>query len=103
MSADTYPTHWRVLTLLAIAELFAMSLWFAASAVTPQLRALSGPATSEAAWLTTIVQLGFVGGTAVLALLNLPDLVPSGSRPGGFSAPPRSWARAPTPPQAIAV
>jgi hypothetical protein len=29
--------------------------------------------TSEAAWLTTTVQLGFVCGTAVAALLNLPD------------------------------
>ena len=55
-----------------------MSLWFAASAVTPQLRALWGLTTSEAAWLTTIVQLGFVSGTALAALLNLPDLTPSG-------------------------
>lgn len=78
MSADTYSTRWRVLALLAIAELLGMSLWFAASAVTPQLRALWGLTTSEAAWLTTIVQLGFVSGTAVAALLNLPDLIPSG-------------------------
>ena len=55
-----------------------MSLWFAASAVTPQLRAIWGLTTSEAAWLTTIVQLGFVVGTALAALLNLPDLIPSG-------------------------
>jgi MFS family permease len=44
----------------------------------PQLQALWGLTTSEAAWLTTIVQLGFVCGTAAAALLNLPDLVPSG-------------------------
>jgi MFS family permease len=54
-----------------------MSLWFAASAVTPQLRAIWGLTTSEAAWLTTIVQLGFVCGTAIAALLNLPDLIPA--------------------------
>jgi len=78
MSADTYSTRWRVLALLAIAELLGMSLWFAASAVTPQLRSIWGLTTSEAAWLTTIVQLGFVGGTAVAALLNLPDLIPAG-------------------------
>jgi MFS family permease len=77
MSADTYSTRWRVLALLAIAELLGMSLWFAASAVTPQLRAIWGLTTSEAAWLTTIVQLGFVCGTAVAALLNLPDLIPA--------------------------
>jgi MFS family permease len=55
-----------------------MSLWFAASAVTPQLRAIWGLTTAEAAWLTTIVQLGFVCGTAVAAILNLPDLIPAG-------------------------
>ena len=78
MSSDTYSTRWRVLALLAIAELLGMSLWFAASAVSPQLRAIWGLTASEAAWLTTIVQLGFVCGTAVAALLNLPDLIPAG-------------------------
>lgn len=78
MSADTYSTRWRVLALLAFAELLGMSLWFAASAVTPQLRTIWGLTPSEAAWLTTIVQLGFVCGTAVAALLNLPDLIPAG-------------------------
>lgn len=78
MSADSYSTLWRVLALLGIAELFGMSLWFAASAVAPQLRAIWGLTTGEAAWLTTIVQLGFVIGTAVAAVLNLPDLIPAG-------------------------
>jgi MFS family permease len=78
MSADPYSTRWRVLALLGIAELLGMSLWFAASAVTPQLRAIWGLTTSEAAWLTTIVQLGFVCGTALAAVLNLPDLIPAG-------------------------
>jgi MFS family permease len=55
-----------------------MSLWFAASAVTPQLRSIWGLSTGEAAWLTTIVQLGFVCGTAIAAILNLPDLIPAG-------------------------
>jgi MFS family permease len=66
-----------VLALLAIAELLGMALWFAASAVTPQLRVIWGLTGSEAAWLTTIVQLGFVCGTAVAAVLNLPDLIPA--------------------------
>src|ERR1700693_6521680 len=78
MSPDTYSTRWRVLALLGFAELLGMSLWFSASAVTPQLGAIWGLTTAEAAWLTTIVQLGFVCGTAVAALLNLPDLIPAG-------------------------
>ena len=78
MSADTYSTRWRVLALLGFAELLGMSLWFSASAVTPQLRALWGLSTSEAGWLTTIVQLGFVAGTAAAAVLNLADVIPAG-------------------------
>ena len=77
MSDEPPPARWRILSLLAVAELLGMSLWFAASAVAPQLRFLWNLTTSEAAWLTTVVQLGFVCGTAVAALLNLPDLVPA--------------------------
>ena len=55
-----------------------MSLWFSASAITPQLRSIWGLTTAEAGWLTTIVQLGFVCGTAVAAILNLADVVPAG-------------------------
>ena len=77
MSADTYSTRWRVLALLGFAELLGMSLWFSASAVTPQLRALWDLTTAEAAWLTTIVQLGFVTGTALAAILNLADVLPA--------------------------
>src|SRR3982750_646758 len=78
MSADTQSTRWRVLALLGFAELVGMPVWFSPSAVTPQLRALWGLTTSEAAWLTTVVQLGFVAGTAIAAVLNLADLVPAG-------------------------
>lgn len=55
-----------------------MSLWFSASAITPQLRSIWGLTTAEAGWLTTIVQLGFVCGTAVAAILNLADIFPAG-------------------------
>jgi len=77
MTVDTHPERWRILVVLALAELLGMSLWFAASAVSPALRAIWGLSASEAAWLTTIVQLGFVCGTAVLAVLNLADIVPA--------------------------
>ncbi|MEX0908930.1 MAG: hypothetical protein WDZ58_04115 [Gemmatimonadaceae bacterium] len=56
---------WRALALLGSAELLGMSLWFSASAVSPQLATLWGLSPSEAGWLTTVVQLGFVAGTAV--------------------------------------
>lgn len=54
-----------------------MSLWFAASAVAPQLQDRWGLTTSQTGWLTSAVQLGFVIGTAGSAILNLADVVPS--------------------------
>ena len=69
--------RWRILLLLSLAELLGMSLWFTASAVAPQLQALWGLDAQQAGWLTTVVQLGFVAGTAVAALLNLADVVPA--------------------------
>jgi MFS family permease len=54
-----------------------MSLWFSASAVSGQYREMWQLSAAEAGWLTTIVQLGFVVGTASAAVLNLADLLPS--------------------------
>jgi MFS family permease len=67
--------RWRALTLLATAELLGMSLWFSASAVIPALKAEWHLNESSASWLTIMVQLGFVFGTLLSALLNLPDII----------------------------
>lgn len=72
-----HPHRWRILALLAVAELLGMSLWFTASAVSPQLGALWELSAQQASWLTTAVQLGFVAGTATAAILNLADVVPA--------------------------
>lgn len=68
-----------MLALLCTAELLGMSVWFAASAVSPYLRSVWGLSVGQAGWLTTSVQLGFVAGTIVAAVLNLADVVPSRS------------------------
>ena len=47
----------------------------AGSAVAPALRAEWGLSESGGAWLTLAVQLGFVNGTLVSALGNLPDVL----------------------------
>ena len=54
-----------------------MSLWFSASSVAGQFRAMWGLSVVESGWLTTAVQLGFVAGTALAAVLNLADVVPA--------------------------
>lgn len=77
MIEDSHPHRWRALGLLALAELLAMSLWFAGTAVAPLLQARWSLDAAQVGWLTATVQLGFVVGTAVAALLNLADLVPS--------------------------
>ncbi len=74
---DTHPARWRMLGLLAVAELLGMSLWFSASAVGAQLAARLAVTPQQAVWLTPMVQLGFVFGTGAAALLNLADILPS--------------------------
>jgi MFS family permease len=64
-----------VLLLLALAELLGMSLWFSGSAIAPQLQERWTLSGSQVGWLTTAVQLGFVAGTAVIAILNLADIL----------------------------
>lgn len=75
--ADDHPARWRMLALLATAELLGMSLWLTGSAVAPLLRERWGLDDARVAWLTIAVQLGFVAGTAMSALLNLADVVPA--------------------------
>jgi len=67
---------WQGLTVLAAAMLFAMTTWFSATAVIPQLTLHWGLGTGQAAWLTIAVQLGFVAGALGAAVTNLPDRVP---------------------------
>jgi MFS family permease len=67
--------RWRALTLLAATLVLAMSRWFSASAVIPQLRVQWNLSDSAAAWLTIAVQLGFVFGALISSLVNLSDVV----------------------------
>ncbi|HEX8070678.1 MAG TPA: MFS transporter [Pyrinomonadaceae bacterium] len=70
-----HPGRWRALVLLALAELLGMSLWFSAAAVVPVLQREWRLPAERAGWLTLAVQLGFVAGTLLSALVNLPDVV----------------------------
>ncbi len=66
-----------MLALLSVAILLGMSLWFAGSAVASQLQRAWQLDGAEVAWLTIAVQLGFVAGTALSAVLNLADVIPT--------------------------
>ncbi len=54
-----------------------MSLWFTATAVSGELGARWALSPSQVGWLSAAVNLGFVAGTAVAALLNLADVLRS--------------------------
>jgi len=75
MSQVTTAQRTRALTLVALAELLAMGLWFGVSAVGPQIAAEWGLDSTETSWLTLAVQIGFVAGTLLSAVFNLPDVI----------------------------
>lgn len=68
---------WRTVGLLALAVLLAKSVWFSASAVVPQLTAERGLTGAEQSWITMSVQIGFVAGALLSAILNLSDRIPA--------------------------
>jgi MFS family permease len=71
---DKPAARWRALTYLSVAELLALSLWFSATAVLPALSREWQLGDSGRASLTIAVQLGFIVGTLLSALGNLPDI-----------------------------
>src|SRR6185503_15405733 len=74
---DAGSTRWRALALVSVAVLLGMSGWFTANAVAPEFQVRWGIDTAQVGWLTGLVQLGFVAGTALSAVLNLADIIPS--------------------------
>ena len=57
-------------------QVAALSCWFSASAVAPGLQQDLGIGDTAAVLLTSSVQLGFVVGALVSAIVNLPDRIP---------------------------
>ncbi len=78
---DSIPSHEGrraalALGLIATSTFLAMSVWFSASFVIPQLRQLWGLTGGQSSLLTIAVQLGFVIGALTLAASGLADAVP---------------------------
>ena len=74
---DDDPGRWRALGVVSAAMLLSLSAWMTATAVAPELQARWSLTSAQVGWLTTTVQLGFVAGTALAAILNLADVVPA--------------------------
>ncbi|MDZ7779642.1 MAG: MFS transporter [Gemmatimonadota bacterium] len=76
-SSDRVRERWFQLGLVAGAVLLSLSAWLTATAVAPELRARWALTTPQVGWLTTVVQVGFVAGTASAAFMNLADVLSS--------------------------
>ncbi|MBO0939099.1 MFS transporter [Fibrella sp. HMF5335] len=78
METTTAPAHRALsnghLLIIVLAQFAGTSLWFAGNAVLPDLvRTLPG----LTGWITSAVQVGFVCGTLLYALLAIPDRFPA--------------------------
>jgi MFS transporter, DHA1 family, inner membrane transport protein len=71
MNQQAVPRH--ILPVLVVAQFAGTSLWFAVNAVMPDLQRELGWATSAVGALTSALQLGFIVGTLVFALLAIAD------------------------------
>lgn len=67
------PVPRRILPVIVLSQFAGTSLWFAVNAVLPDLQGAWGLPPSALATVSTAVQLGFVAGTLVFALLMLAD------------------------------
>ena len=67
----------RVLPLIVLAQLLGTSSWFAVNAVMPDLQREFGWGATAVGTLSSALQLGFIAGTLVFALLALADRWPA--------------------------
>ena len=71
------PAPPRVLPVLVLAQLLGTSPWFAVNAVMPDLQRAFGWDAAAVGTLTAALQLGFIAGTLVFALLTVADRWPA--------------------------
>lgn len=64
---------WRALIWISLSEICALSLWFSASVVAPELINFWGMTPSSEAWLTASVPIGFVTGAFISAYFGVAD------------------------------
>ncbi len=63
----------RILPVIVISQFFCTSLWFAGNAIMPNMVEVFHLAPSFLAHITSMVQLGFIAGHLIFALLTIAD------------------------------
>jgi len=64
----------RILATIIFSQFAGTSLWFAGNAVLPDLQRLWGLSPDALGYMTSSVQLGFIAGTLVVAVLAISDI-----------------------------
>lgn len=64
---------WKALAWIGIAELCALSLWFSASVIAPELIQVWNLGSNSEAWLSASVPIGFVIGAFVSSYFGIAD------------------------------
>lgn len=64
---------WRALILIGLSELCALSLWYSASVIAPELIDLWNLSPNSEAWLSASVPIGFVVGALFSAYFGIAD------------------------------
>lgn len=67
------PTPKKILPTIVLSQFACTSLWFAGNAILPDLSANFQLAANVLGYLTSAVQLGFITGTLIFALLSIAD------------------------------
>lgn len=63
----------RILPVIVISQFFCTSLWFVGNAIMPNIVEVFHLAPSFLAHITSMVQVGFIAGTLIFALLTIAD------------------------------
>lgn len=64
---------WRALVWIGLSELFALSLWFSASVIAPELIEVWNLSSNSEGWLSTSVPIGFVIGALFSSYFGVAD------------------------------
>jgi MFS family permease len=65
--------RWKTLFWISLAELFALSLWFSASAILPELKVAWNLNSGSTSWVTSSVQIGFIVGALISSFFGISD------------------------------
>jgi MFS family permease len=74
-TGDPFAGKARALLFIALAQVLALSVWFAGAAALPGLIAAGDLSPARQAALTSAVQIGFVAGALASAIYGLPDRI----------------------------